>query len=122
MHPHPVSPATAEYYSWGDNCDGWHLVKDAKLSVIREQMPPGTAEALHYHERAQQFFFVLAGEAVMEVGGRQVPLSEREGLHVLPGVRHRIRNVSKQPVQFLVISEPPSRGDRVAVETGDIHR
>jgi mannose-6-phosphate isomerase-like protein (cupin superfamily) len=112
----PVSSASAEHYTWGSNCDGWHLVEDAQLSVIEEQMPPGASEVLHFHERAQQFFFVLSGEVVIEVEGRQVRLTVRDGIHVLPGVRHKIRNVSKKPVRFLVISQPPSHGDRVVVE------
>jgi len=122
MQLHPVSRATAEHYTWGDNCDGWHLVKDEKLSVIEEQMPAGTAEVLHYHGRAQQFFFVLSGEAVMEVEGCETRLSAREGLRILPGVRHQIRNVSNDPVQFLVISQPPSHGDRVVVEMVNAHQ
>ena len=111
----PVSRATAERYTWGQNCDGWHLVRDEQLSVIEEEMPAGTSEVLHYHGRAQQFFFVLSGEAVMDVDGREVRLTAREGMHISPGIRHQIRNVSKQPVQFLVISQPPSHGDRVPV-------
>ena len=115
----PISRATAEHYAWGDNCDGWHLVKDEKLSVIEEQMPAGAAEVFHYHAQAQQFFFVLSGEAVMEVGGREVRLIAREGVHILPGACHRIRNASNEPLQFLVVSQPPSHGDRMnlVVET-----
>jgi mannose-6-phosphate isomerase-like protein (cupin superfamily) len=116
MGPCPVSRATAEHYTWGDHCDGWHLVKDEKLSVIAEQMPPGTAEVRHYHVRSQQFFWILAGEAVMEVDGSEIRLSVGEGLQVQPGSPHQIRNDSKDPVQFLVISQPPSHGDRVASE------
>ena len=112
----PIRCEDAEHYTWGSNCDGWHLVNNAALSVIEEQMPPGAAEVLHYHERAQQFFFVVSGEAVMEVDGQQVRLTARDGIQVLPGVRHKIRNVSKKPVRFLVISQPPSHEDRVVVE------
>jgi mannose-6-phosphate isomerase-like protein (cupin superfamily) len=115
MQPRPVSRASAEHYTWGDRCDGWHLVKDEKLSVIEEQMPAGAGEVLHYHGRAQQFFFVLAGEAVMEVDGCEIRLAAREGLRILPGVPHQIRNKSREPVHFLVISQPPSHGDRVIV-------
>jgi mannose-6-phosphate isomerase-like protein (cupin superfamily) len=113
MSPHSVSRATAEHYNWGDQCDGWHLVKDDQLSVIEEQMPAGTAEVRHYHVRSQQFFLVLSGEAVMEVDGCEMRLAARQGLRILPGVPHRIRNESRDPVQFLVISQPPSHGDRV---------
>jgi mannose-6-phosphate isomerase-like protein (cupin superfamily) len=113
MQPRPVSRATAEHYNWGDQCDGWHLVKDEQFSVIEEQMPPGACEVLHYHGRAQQFFFVLSGEAVMEVEGCGIRLTACEGLHILPGVPHQLRNESKEPVHFLVISQPPSHGDRI---------
>ena len=116
MQSQRTSHAAAEHYTWGNQCDGWHLVKDQALSVIEEQMPAGTSEVLHYHERAQQFFFVLSGEAVMEVDGCNVKLALREGLRILPGVHHRIRNESTEPVQFLVISQPPSHGDRVVME------
>jgi mannose-6-phosphate isomerase-like protein (cupin superfamily) len=113
MQPRPASRATAEHYIWGDQCDGWHLVKDEKLSVIEERMPAGASEVLHYHGIAQQFFFVLSGDAVMEADGCEIRLTAREGLRILPGVRHQIRNESTEPLQFLVISQPPSHGDRV---------
>jgi mannose-6-phosphate isomerase-like protein (cupin superfamily) len=69
MQMHSVRRAAAEHYTWGDRCDGWHLVKDERLSVIEEQMPPGTSEVLHYHGQSQQFLFVLSGEAMMSVKG-----------------------------------------------------
>jgi mannose-6-phosphate isomerase-like protein (cupin superfamily) len=116
MQPRQVSRATAEHYTWGDQCDGWHLVKDERLSVIAERMPPGTAEVRHYHACSQQFFWILAGEAVMEVDGSEIRLAAGEGLRVHPGTPHQIRNHAQEPVQFLVISEPPSHGDRVVVE------
>mgnify|MGYP006207291555 FL=1 len=47
-----------EHYNWGDKCDGWHMLKTEGLSVIEERMPAGTAETMHYHEHAQQFFFM----------------------------------------------------------------
>ena len=108
-----VSRVNAEHYTWGDGCDGWHLVRGPELSVISEQMPPGTSEVPHYHERAQQFFFVLNGEAVMEVEGRRIRLSSGQGIHIPPGTRHQIRNESNERVELMVISNPPSHGDRI---------
>jgi mannose-6-phosphate isomerase-like protein (cupin superfamily) len=119
MKTQPTSTNSAEHYSWGSNCDGWHLVKNQSLSVIEEQIPPGASEVTHYHQRAQQFFFVLSGEAVMETEGCETPLTARQGWHILPGVRHRIKNISAEPVRFLVISQPPSHGDRVVLEVGN---
>ncbi len=51
-----VSRANAEHYRWGDDCDGWHLVKDANLSVIEELLPSGAAEVRHYHQESPAVF------------------------------------------------------------------
>ena len=53
-----------QHYTWGDNCDGWVLVDTEQLSVKQERMPQQTFETLHYHEKAQQFFFILKGIAL----------------------------------------------------------
>ncbi len=108
-----VSRENAEHYRWGNDCDGWHLVKDAELSVIEELMPPGAAEIRHHHERAQQFFYVLAGEVLMESEGQTTLVPAGSGIRVLPGTRHQLRNPSSKAARFLVISQPPSHADRL---------
>lgn len=110
-----ISINTAEHYKWGSGCDGWHLVKNSELSVIQERMPPGTAEVRHFHHRAQQFFYILSGEAVIEVESRSVVLGAGHGISIPAGTPHRIRNDSTEDVHFLVISQPPSHGDREVV-------
>lgn len=112
MDINSISKATGEHYTWGDGCDGWHLVKNPQLSIIRERMPPGTAEVRHFHHHAQQFFYMLAGEAVMEVDGRTMILGAGEGIGIPAGTSHQMRNDSGSDVHFLVISHPPSHGDR----------
>jgi|HubBroStandDraft_3_1064219.scaffolds.fasta_scaffold57991_2 quercetin dioxygenase-like cupin family protein len=108
-----VSRANAEHYRWGNNCDGWHLVKDENLSVIEEFMPAGAGEVRHYHKKAQQFFYILSGEVTMEVEGQTTLLPAGSGIRVLPGTRHQIKNSSSGGARFLVISQPPSHGDRL---------
>jgi mannose-6-phosphate isomerase-like protein (cupin superfamily) len=107
-----ISKATAEHYTWGNGCDGWHLVKKPQLSVIQERMPAGTAEVRHFHHHAQQFFYVLAGEAAVEVDDRPMVLGAGEGIWIPAGTSHQMRNDSGEEVHFLVISQPPSHGDR----------
>ena len=108
----PISIASAEHYAWGDGCDGWHLVRAPGLSVIEERMPPGTTEARHRHAAARQLFYVLEGELVMEVEGVVHTLGARTALEIAPGVAHQARNDSSADVRFLVVSQPPSHGDR----------
>jgi mannose-6-phosphate isomerase-like protein (cupin superfamily) len=108
-----VSKENAEHYVWGGICDGWHLVKRADLSVIHERMPSGTSEVRHYHNRSRQFFFVLSGTATLEVDGKQEMIQALQGIEVPLGVPHQMMNQSHNDVEFIVISQPMSHGDRI---------
>jgi mannose-6-phosphate isomerase-like protein (cupin superfamily) len=110
--PRVVSAATVEHYVWGDGCDGWHLVRGDALSVIEERMPPGTAESRHRHARSRQFFYVLRGALRIEVEGRVHDLGPGDGVEVAPTLAHQVTNTGSTPARFLVISQPPSHGDR----------
>jgi mannose-6-phosphate isomerase-like protein (cupin superfamily) len=112
-----ISKDTAEHYTWGDGCDGWRLVDRAELSVIHERMPPGSAEVWHHHQAARQFFFVLSGTATIEAGGATHTLRAHQGIEIAPGLPHQMRNDSDADVEFLVISQPTTRGDRVLTST-----
>lgn len=109
-----VCAETAEHYVWGAGSDGWHLVRDARLSVIEERMPPGASEQRHVHANARQFFYVLGGELTMDVEGQSRRLGARQGMEIAPGQCHQVRNESEADARFLVISAPPAQGDRQA--------
>ncbi len=111
-----MSTDNAPHYRWGENCDGWHLLRSAQLSVIQERVPAGSGEVKHYHEFAEQFFFVLCGEATLEVDGVFVYLKPQQGCHVPAGVSHQLSNQGATECCFLVTSTPPSHGDRVQIK------
>jgi len=106
------SKKNSEHYKWGDNCNGWYLVKSQSLSVIEELMPPKTQEKKHYHTFSQQFFRILSGKATFEIEDKIVEIEKGNGIHILPKTKHRIRNKQSENLEFIVISEPATRGDR----------
>jgi len=108
-----VSKENTEHYTWGGICDGWHLLKSDDLSVIQERVPPGGMEVKHYHERSHQFFFILSGEATMEIGSKRIVLGPQQGISIAPKTPHRLLNESKLDLTFIVVSSPMSHGDRV---------
>lgn len=110
-----IDKVRAEHYLWGANCEGWHLVQQSGLSVIQERMPPGTSEVRHVHQQACQFFYILSGVATLEVNGQRETLTAGQGLEIAPTVPHQIFNESAEAAEFLVISQPPSHGDRIVV-------
>ncbi|MGM7681250.1 cupin domain-containing protein [Cytobacillus sp. Hm23] len=111
-----ISKSNAEHYIWGDNSDGWHLVKNQNLSVIHERMPANTSESNHYHKEAHQFFFVLSGIATIIVNGKEITLNPQEGVEVPPLLPHQMCNKSNNEVEFILISQPSSKGDRFLVD------
>jgi mannose-6-phosphate isomerase-like protein (cupin superfamily) len=115
----PVSTMNAVQYNWGEECKAWFLLKNPKLTVIQEEMPPGSSELLHFHQKAQQLFYILRGEATMEIAGRSIELKPSQSLHIAPGNSHRIRNAGSSALHFIVISEPESHGDKVLVTEPD---
>lgn len=108
-----ISTENAEHYTWGNNCDGWHLAKSADLSIIEERVPPGSSEVRHYHERAEQFFYVLSGIATLGIEGEQFEVQANNGLHIPAGKPHQLSNETDEDLKFLVVSTPPSHDDRI---------
>lgn len=110
-----VDRENAEHYHWKTVCDGWHLLKTEECSVIAEKMPPQTAEDMHYHCRARQFFYILSGEVEMRSTNGALRLVAGSGVEVEPTEPHQMVNPSSEPAEFIVISIPKSHGDRVLV-------
>jgi uncharacterized cupin superfamily protein len=116
-----VSTSNAEHYTWPStigtqSCDGWHLHRSGALSVIEERMPPGTAEQRHLHQATTQFFYALAGELSIELNGEEHRLAPCTGLTVPAQTPHQVFNRGGKDARFLVISQPPSHGDRIPVD------
>lgn len=108
-----INRQNAEHYSFQKCCDGWHFSKKEALSVIAEKMPPDTAEDMHCHTKAYQLFYVLSGTAQMNFLDQSVLVQAGEGIEVLPMEYHQMKNTGSQSVEFIVVSAPPSHGDRI---------
>jgi mannose-6-phosphate isomerase-like protein (cupin superfamily) len=107
-----VSIKDSNHYEWGNNCDGWHLVASKNLSVIQESVPKGSSETRHLHKKAEQFFYILSGIATLEVSGDIHIIHSNEGFHIPAGIAHTLSNKHEEDLKFLVVSTPPSHGDR----------
>ena len=106
----------APHFAWGDACNGWWLKNDGNFTVLTETMPPGAAEKNHYHKQTEQFFYCLKGSLTIQFTEGEQVLSEHEGCSITPGTPHKIKNMSNDVIQFLVISSSNSHNDRVDLE------
>lgn len=105
-----------EHYTWGDDCHGWTFVDTEALAVKQELMPPDTAEKMHYHERATQFFFILKGRAKFIIDGEDVELREQQAIQVNPMQKHFIANHQNTDLEFILYSYPTTKNDRIELK------
>ncbi|WP_238640242.1 cupin domain-containing protein [Chryseobacterium elymi] len=104
------------HYIGGNSCDSWVLNDSCNLSVKQEKMPAGTAEKLHFHEAAEQFFYILRGEAVFDINNEKFSVKAGESISIQPKSEHFISNESLDELEFLVISSPSTNNDRIEIE------
>lgn len=108
-----ITKENSKKYSWGQKCIGWHLLNTQELSIIQESMPSGTHEVKHKHSKSQQFFYILKGEATFIIEGEKHQINSNQGIHIKPNMIHQIKNETNVDLEFLVISQPHSHGDRI---------
>jgi mannose-6-phosphate isomerase-like protein (cupin superfamily) len=65
---------------------------------------------LHYRERADEVYYVIAGRGAMVLGGEEVELHEGVAVYVPRGARHK----AKGDLTVLVVCVPPGA-------LGDVH-
>jgi len=111
-----TSKENSEHYIWGENCDSWVLLNSENLSIKQEVIPPYSKEEFHFHESAQQFFFILKGMATFIVNGETFEVEANSGFYIAPTQVHLIENRSQHDLEFLIISNPSTNNDRFAVE------
>lgn len=110
-----IDKQNAQYYTWGKLCDSWVLVDTEALSIKQESMPKDTREKLHFHANAQQFFFILKGEATFYIDNEKIILNEQKGIKINANEKHYIANEMNEQLDFLVISQPSTNNDRIEI-------
>ena len=116
MANNPVDRYTTQHYTWGNNCDSWVLADTEGLSVKQESMPAGATDKLHFHNQAQQFFFILKDTATFYCEANKHILSEQQGIKIPPNSKHFIANENSSPPEFLVISQPSTNNDKTTID------
>jgi len=114
-----ISEDNSEHYLSGAICDGWHLAKTSAFCVISESVPAGCGEVRHFHQRSERFFYVMDGEASIELDGECHVIGSRQAIHIPADAVHQLKNNHSVELKFLVVSTPPSHGDRVVIENTD---
>jgi mannose-6-phosphate isomerase-like protein (cupin superfamily) len=70
------------------------------------RMPPKSANTLHKHIRAEEFYFVLDGTGRIRIGGETVTVPKHGGVLVGPDQLRQVFNDTDEDVLWLIIGAP----------------
>lgn len=75
-------------------------------SFAEAKVAPGKATEEHYHVRMEEIYYVLRGKGKMIMDGEVRDVKTGDGIAILPGSRHRIKNVGTSDLVFLCCCSP----------------
>jgi len=90
---------------------------DVSVAPVRNQslaeatLDPGDATARHYHARSEELYYLLDGEAEMEVEGQTRTVRAGDAILIPAGSWHQIRATGETPLRFLCCCAPPYSDD-----------
>lgn len=70
------------------------------------RMPPGSANTLHKHVRAEEFYFVLEGVGRLRIGSETLTVPKHGGVLVGPEQLRQVFNDTNQDVLWLIVGAP----------------
>jgi uncharacterized cupin superfamily protein len=77
-----------------------------RLAVIEDCTPPLGGPPLHRHGREDEWFYVLEGEYLFEVDGRQERCGAGAAVYAPRGTVHTFQNVGASSGRMLVVVQP----------------
>jgi mannose-6-phosphate isomerase-like protein (cupin superfamily) len=75
-------------------------------SLAQIVLPPGKSSNRHYHRLSEESYYILAGEAALEVDGQETRLAPGQAVLIRPPSAHRIRNAGEEALIFLAVCVP----------------
>jgi mannose-6-phosphate isomerase-like protein (cupin superfamily) len=76
-------------------------------SLAEATVAPESRTRLHWHQIAEEIYFILEGSGLMTVGEEVFPVGIGDSVLIQPGKRHRIENTGRSPLRVLCACSPP---------------
>jgi mannose-6-phosphate isomerase-like protein (cupin superfamily) len=70
------------------------------------RLPPKSANTLHRHPKAEEFYFVIEGMGRIRVGDQTITVPKHGGVLVGPKVLRQVFNDTDQDVLWLIVGAP----------------
>lgn len=88
------------------NADFLERTGSENLGARLWRLPPKSANTLHKHIRAEEFYFVLEGTGRMRVGEETLTVPKHGGVLVGPGELRQVFNDTEAEVLWLILGAP----------------
>lgn len=86
------------------------------VATIFEDNKDQPGDKLHHHIKSNEYYIVLEGEGVMQVGDQEIVITPETTVMVEPYENHKILRATKTPFRFIAISTKKERDDKVVME------
>jgi mannose-6-phosphate isomerase-like protein (cupin superfamily) len=94
----------ADVEPWAETCGQIRCLVEQKDGAAAEVHQVEITEAkLHYHERTDEFYYVIDGHGTMTLDGEEVELHKGVVVYIPRGVRHKARG----SLTILTVCIPP---------------
>ncbi len=77
------------------------------MSLAEALVPPGAMTFLHVHNTAEEIYYISSGKGVMTLGREMFEVREGDGILIVPGTPHCIRNTGNRDLRILCCCCPP---------------
>jgi len=88
------------------NADFLERTKSEILGAWLWRLPPNSANTLHKHIRAEEFYFVVAGVGRIRVGDETLTVPKHGGVLVGPSQLRQVFNDTESDALWLIIGAP----------------
>lgn len=88
------------------NADFLERTGSEKMGARLWRMPPRSANTLHKHIRAEEFYFVLEGTGRLRIGEDTVTVPRHGGVWVAPELIRQVFNDTDEEVLWLIFGAP----------------
>ncbi len=75
------------------------------ITILEDVSPAHHGPPLHSHE-FEEFFYILSGEFLFEVDGKQISTYPGDFVHAPPNIPHVFQNTTNHEARMLVVARP----------------
>ncbi len=91
----------------------------AKQSLAEARLPVGGQTTPHFHPRTEEIYYILEGQAIMQIGDDVRDVGPGDAIAIPPGERHTIKNTGQMVLKFLCCCAPGYEHDDTVLEETD---